>query len=180
MSASIKVTAVLVVFFFNGTGSMAPADLWFCNANGSVWRPWVHGNLFKMRQKHVPHHLFLHSVSNDSAPQPRVGFDMQKPQRENEWVWERVHFLVITLGDVMGSQPVPLEYTQLCDTLISHGCDKTSIHLCSQALVFLNKPVKMNCIRILIVTALPKNLFVFFGWWWWWWCNSSRLHTFSE
>lgn len=27
ISASVKVKAVLVVFFFNGTGSMAPADL---------------------------------------------------------------------------------------------------------------------------------------------------------
>jgi len=88
ISASIKVKAVLVVFFFNGTGSMAPVDLCiyaFCNANDLVWRPRVHSNLFEMRQKHVPHHLFLHSVSNNSAPLPPVGFDMQKPQRENEW-----------------------------------------------------------------------------------------------
>lgn len=112
-----------------------------------------------------------------------LGLDLIcKSHRERMSGWERVHFLV-TLGDVMGSQPVPLEYTQLCDTLISHGCDKIScvrnISVPRLCIVFLNKPVKMHCSRILIVTALPKNFLFFFGWWWWW-CNSSRLHTFSE
>ncbi len=130
-------------------GCMAPADLWFCNANGSVWRPRVHSNLYQTKQKHVPHHLFMLSVSNDSALRPQVWFDMRKPQKEREC--DRVHSLVITPGDVMGSQPVFVRYfflsTHSCVTLLSLGVIRQ---------VFISVP--RFCCAFLISTAVVLTL----------------------
>lgn len=119
ISASIKVKVVLVVFFLNGAGSMAPTDLWFCNANGSVWRPWVHSNLYEMKRKHV---LTICSCTQSATTQHLcLRCDLiceNHRERERERMGERVHSLVISLGDVMGSQPVFVKYSLLS----THSC----------------------------------------------------------
>ncbi len=100
-------------------------------------------------------------------------------------------------------QVLPLECTQLCDVFIT-GCDKTSVHLCSQVLLCIshlnscrvntafcsNRPVKCNLTlwqpcssRTSIVTALQRKV-SFTGSWFYIClfsilCNSTRFLEYA-